>query len=358
MEPVWYVQTEGGEIEGPLAPAALKTRADSGIVKPDTRVRKGTHARWVAASKVKGLFAASPTPAPPPSSTPGDLARGVGEGPRPPGANDACREDGGSAGVALAPTDRERGLSLFRSGDPPSQPEAGPIASIPSPPPTRSPSTRAAAAQWYVTIEGEQKGPLTDPEMRRWVAQGKVQPETFVRVGADGEWTAAGDFTDLFENVAAPVAPLAPGKAPRASVVQSPAIETLGRFLGYLCVPVLLVVGAGLSAEVATSLDTKASQSAATLLIYLLVWCVCGGALGAIIGSFKQAGLTGAMLGACFGPLGVIATFAIDGRLQCGRCGGKLDGQPEICPHCRELLGYKSDSRSQGKQAHRIWPPE
>ena len=54
------------------------------------------------------------------------------------------------------------------------------------------------ATQWYVTIEGEQKGPLTDAELQRWVGQGKVEPDTFVRMGADGEWTAASAFEELF----------------------------------------------------------------------------------------------------------------------------------------------------------------
>lgn len=60
MEPVWYIQTEGGEIEGPLAGAMLKGRADAGIVKPDTPVRKGAEGKWTVASNVKGLFASSP----------------------------------------------------------------------------------------------------------------------------------------------------------------------------------------------------------------------------------------------------------------------------------------------------------
>ena len=53
--------------------------------------------------------------------------------------------------------------------------------------------------QWYVTIEGEQKGPLTDSEIRRWVDDGRIVRETFVRIGADGEWQPASDCNGLFE---------------------------------------------------------------------------------------------------------------------------------------------------------------
>ena len=52
--------------------------------------------------------------------------------------------------------------------------------------------------QWYVTIEGEQKGPLTDAEIRQWVGNGKVSEENFVRLGPEGEWQPAGDYQELF----------------------------------------------------------------------------------------------------------------------------------------------------------------
>lgn len=66
----------------------------------------------------------------------------------------------------------------------------------------------------------------------------------------------------------------------------------------------------------------------------VLITAVVCGILGAIIGSFKNAGDIGGMLGAAFGPLGVIGVLAIDGRPQCPKCGGRLDGTPEVCPHC------------------------
>ncbi len=121
MENEWFTKPEIAIIKGPLTDSVLKARAESGMIGPDTLVRKGAEGKWVPAKRVKGLFPAeadSPSPEPIASATlPGEPAR-----------------------------------------------------------------------QWFVTIEGEQKGPLTDAEIRRWVADGRVQPDTFVRQGANGEW--------------------------------------------------------------------------------------------------------------------------------------------------------------------------
>ena len=247
----WYIQTEGGEVEGPMADAMLKTRADGGAVKPDTLIRKSLSGDWVAASKVKGLFATT---------------------------------------------------------------------------------AKSSVIQWYVTIEGEQKGPLTDAELKRWVASGRVQPDTFIRQGANGEWMAASEFQDM-ANIT-PVARHAPNVSPAAQTantdsavaVQNSTVEQLMGLLGIFCL--VAIIG------VVLAVWASGKEQGPVLLVYSLMWCIVGGALGGIIGSSKQAGSVGAMLGALFGPLGVIAAFAIDGRQQCGKCRGKLDGQPEICPHC------------------------
>ncbi len=72
----------------------------------------------------------------------------------------------------------------------------------------------------------------------------------------------------------------------------------------------------------------------------LVITAIVCGILGAVIGSFKNAGDIGGILGATFGPLGVIGVLAIDGRPQCPKCGGRLDGTPEVCPHCHARLMF------------------
>lgn len=72
----------------------------------------------------------------------------------------------------------------------------------------------------------------------------------------------------------------------------------------------------------------------------VVAWIICG-VLGAIIGSSKNAAGIGFMLGVLFGPLGVIAAFATDGRDKCSKCQGRLNGKPEICPHCGTKLDWQ-----------------
>jgi len=62
-------------------------------------------------------------------------------------------------------------------------------------------------------------------------------------------------------------------------------------------------------------------------------WLVCG-VLGAIIASGKNAGGSGFALGVLFGPLGLLAAFAVDRRRQCDKCGGRVNGAPEVCQRC------------------------
>lgn len=59
----WYFQTMGQEI-GPLTAAELKSKVATGLIQPDTLIRRGTDGKWMFAGKVKGLF---PEPEPPPA---------------------------------------------------------------------------------------------------------------------------------------------------------------------------------------------------------------------------------------------------------------------------------------------------
>lgn len=64
-------------------------------------------------------------------------------------------------------------------------------------------------------------------------------------------------------------------------------------------------------------------------------WLVCG-IVGGIIGSAKNAGVQGFIVGLMLGPLGVLAAFAVDGREKCSQCGTKLNMGAKICPQCHE----------------------
>jgi hypothetical protein len=45
-------------------------------------------------------------------------------------------------------------------------------------------------AQWWVSINGDQKGPLSTPVLREWLAEGRIPPTSLVRCG-DGPWVMA-----------------------------------------------------------------------------------------------------------------------------------------------------------------------
>jgi hypothetical protein len=48
------------------------------------------------------------------------------------------------------------------------------------------------ASEWYVSINGETKGPLSTSELKRWLKERKIAKDSFVRQGNDGPWRAVG----------------------------------------------------------------------------------------------------------------------------------------------------------------------
>lgn len=47
------------------------------------------------------------------------------------------------------------------------------------------------AAEWYVSIDGCQKGPFSTPELHRWIREGKVTKDSLVKEGPNGAWVLA-----------------------------------------------------------------------------------------------------------------------------------------------------------------------
>lgn len=75
--------------------------------------------------------------------------------------------------------------------------------------------------------------------------------------------------------------------------------------------------------------------------VFLLFWLagasVCG-LLGAVVGAPRERAGLGFFLGLLFGPLGVIATFALDGRQPCPMCRNRINTGATLCPACRSPL--------------------
>lgn len=63
------------------------------------------------------------------------------------------------------------------------------------------------ATQWYVTVEGEQKGPLTGAQLKQLVREGKVTPDTPLSMTEDGKMVPASQVKGLFDTEIAPPPP-------------------------------------------------------------------------------------------------------------------------------------------------------
>jgi len=76
--------------------------------------------------------------------------------------------------------------------------------------------------------------------------------------------------------------------------------------------------------------------------------CVVSIPAAGTIGWHKQALLTGLLSRLAFGPLGVLAAFALDGRTPCPRCAGPLNTEeilPVVCQHCGTELKWDAKQR-------------
>lgn len=82
----------------------------------------------------------------------------------------------------------------------------------------------------------------------------------------------------------------------------------------------------------------------------VLGWFACG-ILGAVVAGAKGGAEIGCLLGALFGPLGVIAAFAVDCRAKCPDCQTRLNGEPKICPQCRRELHWNAEQPLTAEQA-------
>jgi hypothetical protein len=49
------------------------------------------------------------------------------------------------------------------------------------------------------------------------------------------------------------------------------------------------------------------------------------------------------LLGLLFGPLGVLAAFALDARATCPRCYGRIDAEAYICMYCHTPLRKREE---------------
>ena len=78
------------------------------------------------------------------------------------------------------------------------------------------------AEDWFVKIEGKEKGPITGQQLRVAVAKGKVLAEHLIRRGTDGPWVPAGRVKGLFPEQPSGDAKKAAGQAKPAKPPAKP----------------------------------------------------------------------------------------------------------------------------------------
>jgi hypothetical protein len=87
---------------------------------------------------------------------------------------------------------------------------------------------------------------------------------------------------------------------------------------------------------------------------WIVGWIACIVA-GACAGSGKSSAITGAILGALLGPLGVLAALGLDGRERCPGCAGRVDGEGDVCQHCRlPLVWSQRDGKPYYDKSRRL----
>jgi len=61
---------------------------------------------------------------------------------------------------------------------------------------------------------------------------------------------------------------------------------------------------------------------------------IASSAIAGIVGSRKEAGFEGTILGFLLGPFGIVMVCFFDHRPVCSKCGVKLSQRPASCPQC------------------------
>jgi hypothetical protein len=79
------------------------------------------------------------------------------------------------------------------------------------------PAQASGEVEWYVEIEGERRGPLSESRLKSLIAAGKVEEEDLVWRSGLPDWQPAEDFPQLFEDLPAASSSMARTRRPKES---------------------------------------------------------------------------------------------------------------------------------------------
>jgi hypothetical protein len=76
-------------------------------------------------------------------------------------------------------------------------------------------------------------------------------------------------------------------------------------------------------------------------LIILILFAFSMAAISAWVGSQREAGTAGFILGLLLGPIGILITaIALDGRQKCPYCLEHVNLKAQLCPKCHSELHW------------------
>ena len=165
----WYVKTDKGDI-GPLNNEKLAEVIHKGLIKRDTKLRRGKDGRYVTAAEVSGLFEKPPV----------DMSR----------VSDAPPEDPPSQPPSKSSASAEKHEP--HQDRQPDQSKAPRYSDKPVEGFGRSEST------WKCRIDGQEHGPLNTEQLRQLAQTGKLEPTDLIWREGLPNWVPASKAKGLF----------------------------------------------------------------------------------------------------------------------------------------------------------------
>ncbi|MFP4029150.1 MAG: GYF domain-containing protein [Candidatus Brocadiia bacterium] len=235
----WYIDQDGLTV-GPVTLEYLESLAEGGGLAPDQEVKDPETGEWVPASSVESLeqilaetAARSAEEVEAPEQEPEAAEEIATE--TPPAETETIPAEEVSDEEAEAAEQEPEAAEEIAAETPPAETETIPAEEVSdeeaeapekeaeaveevAAAPAEEEVAEAAAAEWYVAVDGEEYGPYDVPEMEEMLQEGRINAETPVWKESFEEWSTVGEV-DAFETYLEEAA---------EEVAEAPSVEETG----------------------------------------------------------------------------------------------------------------------------------